>query len=53
MLINAVLWLILIGMIVVVPIGCYMTRSRRQGCTAGRTFSGLTRWINGGCALAA
>jgi hypothetical protein len=27
MLINAVLWLILIGMIVVVPIGCYMTRS--------------------------
>ena len=31
MLINAVLWLILIGLLIIVPAGCYMTRSVGKG----------------------
>jgi hypothetical protein len=30
MLMNAVLWLILIGMIVIVPAGCIMTRAAHK-----------------------
>ncbi len=30
MLINAALWLILIGLIVLIPAGCIMTRSARK-----------------------
>ena len=30
MLIDAVLWLILIGLLVIVPAGCYMTRSAHK-----------------------
>jgi hypothetical protein len=31
MLINAALWLILIGLLMIVPAGCYMTRSEHKG----------------------
>lgn len=30
MLTNAVLWLILVGLIVLVPCGCIMTRTKRK-----------------------
>ena len=28
MLVNAILWIILAGLIVIVPVGCFMTRQR-------------------------
>ena len=33
MLIDAILWVVLIGMIAVVPCGCIMTRSAEACCT--------------------